>query len=300
MKFITTTCYFCTETFEKSVSEYNRTERRGSLHFCSLRCSVSYTNFKRTEEECMQIYKTQLASGFDIRNLSGSTRTSLSPFKSFLLRGKGSIRKHGVASDVDCLYLKDLWEAQAGRCSYTGIPMLLPETTSAKYMIRSLRRASLDRIDSSKGYCRGNIEFVCFAINCAKNDFASGEMRLFLQEVALAARNSTFVFPSPPVYDPTSDSVGLDARGNALRVGQVVLVSMSGKVKKGVILKSTCYSYRGKLPYVRIFLRDLETNALLLVPAHKLDSLEALGLKLVDPGRFELPSFTSLPADLHA
>lgn len=47
----------------------------------------------------------------------------------------------------------------------------------------SLKRASLDRIDSSKGYIKGNVEFVCYAINLAKNSFTRDEMKEFLKEV---------------------------------------------------------------------------------------------------------------------
>ncbi len=89
------------------------------------------------------------------------------------------MKKHH--SELDVKYLKELWESQNGICPYTGIKMLLPETTSQ--MFRSPKKASLDRIDSSKEYTRGNVEFVCQAINLAKNSFTREEMKEFISEI---------------------------------------------------------------------------------------------------------------------
>lgn len=89
------------------------------------------------------------------------------------------MRKHH--SELDVKYLKQLWENQKGICSYTGIKMLLPETSA--HVVRSPKKASLDRIDSSKEYVRGNVEFVCQAINLAKNAFTREEMKAFISEI---------------------------------------------------------------------------------------------------------------------
>ena len=37
-------CEWCGKDFEKTVSEFNRAERLGRKHFCSLNCSCSYRN----------------------------------------------------------------------------------------------------------------------------------------------------------------------------------------------------------------------------------------------------------------
>jgi hypothetical protein len=44
-------------------------------------------------------------------------------------------------------------------------------------------RASLDRIDSSKGYVNGNIQFVSYMAQIAKNEFSDGELRSFCEAV---------------------------------------------------------------------------------------------------------------------
>lgn len=40
-------------------------------------------------------------------------------------------------------------------------------------------QASLDRIDSSRGYVKGNVEFVCLAVNFAKSTFSKEQMLEF-------------------------------------------------------------------------------------------------------------------------
>lgn len=87
-------------------------------------------------------------------------------------------------NNLDVMYLKELWDNQDGICPYTGIKMVLPQT-SAEWHIHSLKKASLDRIDPSKDYERGNVEFVCLAINLAKNSFTREEMKEFLGEIVV-------------------------------------------------------------------------------------------------------------------
>lgn len=61
--------------------------------------------------------------------------------------------------------------------------MELPNNTSEFQKHHSLKRASLDRIDSSKGYVKGNVEFVCLLINMAKNSYSKKEVSSFFEEM---------------------------------------------------------------------------------------------------------------------
>jgi len=88
--------------------------------------------------------------------------------------------------NIDANYLKELWNKQHGICPYTGIPMLLPRNTKHDPSLRSLKKASLDRIDSAKGYVKGNVEFVCMFVNLAKNSFPRQEVKEFLRMIDLS------------------------------------------------------------------------------------------------------------------
>ena len=92
-------------------------------------------------------------------------------------------RKKYGNSTIDVEYLKEMWNKQRGICPYTGIKMILPSTTQEYSLLHSPKKASLDRIDSTKGYSKGNVEFVCCTINLAKNSFTRNEMKEFFSEI---------------------------------------------------------------------------------------------------------------------
>lgn len=64
-----------------------------------------------------------------------------------------------------CVTIKDCWllfKLQAGRCSLSGLPIELAVRSKDK------SSASLDRIDSGRGYTKGNIQWVHKEINMMK------------------------------------------------------------------------------------------------------------------------------------
>lgn len=83
-------------------------------------------------------------------------------------RYRGSARSRNIAFHLD---EKDMWEQfmkQDRRCAFTGLLL----TLSA----RSSGTASLDRIDSSKGYVVDNIQWVHKWLNTMKNDLRESDM----------------------------------------------------------------------------------------------------------------------------
>ena len=81
-------------------------------------------------------------------------------------------------------YLKFLWEKQKGICPYTGIKMKLFTHSLSRYktnMKSDIRYASLDRIDANKPYAKGNVQFVAWPINYAKNDMSDKQMKRFIK-----------------------------------------------------------------------------------------------------------------------
>lgn len=68
---------------------------------------------------------------------------------------------------IDMHYLWDLFLKQDRKCALSGLELTLPlNETSRAY---SQSTASVDRIDSSKGYIPGNIQWVHKRINLMKN-----------------------------------------------------------------------------------------------------------------------------------
>lgn len=78
--------------------------------------------------------------------------------------GKGVTSKH-----ILLLYGK-----QQGKCYYTGIDMKIGDF---------LRKPSIDRVNSLKGYTTANVVLCCHSINLAKNNSSEKEFKKFLKEL---------------------------------------------------------------------------------------------------------------------
>jgi len=181
MKTITLKCEECDTKFNRLLKEYTRNKKLNRKVFCGRSCQVKHGNKNRT----IEFYKTHC---YDISKHAGDRQDEFSPFRAYLNKGRYSNKKHKMTLSVK--YLKSLWEKQIGICPYTGIKMTLPKNTLDCAKIRSLKKASLDRIDSSVGYIDGNVEFVCMAINNAKNNFTKKEMEDFLRSIKLSVTHS--------------------------------------------------------------------------------------------------------------
>ena len=98
--------------------------------------------------------------------------------KSYLWRGYGEISKHIWHSikrnalkrkldfDVDLEYVWDIFLQQNKKCNYSGIELVF----NTNHNDRNTRTASLDRIDSSKGYIEENVQWIHKDVNMMKWD----------------------------------------------------------------------------------------------------------------------------------
>jgi hypothetical protein len=180
MKMITLKCDYCQSEFEKPLKEYKRNQKRGMIkNFCNLSCFAFDRNGSMTDDYWSKRYEKQKKT-FDIKSQSGNRQNEYSSFKVFLNPSRASMKKHKNEIDIDVEYLKQQWEKQNGLCPYTGLAMILPKNSADR--TKSMKKASLDRIDSSKGYVKGNVEFVCMAINLAKRNYTKEEMVSFLKD----------------------------------------------------------------------------------------------------------------------
>lgn len=76
-------------------------------------------------------------------------------------------------------FLMSLWEKQRGLCVYTGIAMT--HVPCGKREMMRFTNASLDRIDSSRGYTVDNVQLVCFWANTSKGCLSEEQFKYFLQ-----------------------------------------------------------------------------------------------------------------------
>lgn len=87
-------------------------------------------------------------------------------------------RGHSVSITIE--YAWSLFLSQNRRYALSGLPIQFSRTIKA----RSERTASLDRIDSSKGYIEGNVQWVHRDINLMKQKFSQAHFVAFCKAVA--------------------------------------------------------------------------------------------------------------------
>jgi hypothetical protein len=86
------------------------------------------------------------------------------------IKNKAASRKDKNKREFS-ITIEDAWEkfeAQGGKCALSGLPLSL-RATKGNY---SEKTASLDRIDSSKGYVKSNIQWVHKTLNAMKRDYS--------------------------------------------------------------------------------------------------------------------------------
>jgi hypothetical protein len=97
--------------------------------------------------------------------------------------------KHGaLARNLDFTapieHLWEVFEQQEGKCCFTGEPLTFNET----YHTKTNRTASLDRIDSKKGYEVGNLQWVHRDVNKLKKNFSNVRFLEICRKIATYCR----------------------------------------------------------------------------------------------------------------
>lgn len=84
--------------------------------------------------------------------------------------------KHAVHVTRDDL--QALWDAQAGLCAISGVPM-----TFLKGSGRVPTNLSMDRIDSARPYTKDNVQLVCYQANLMKSELTVEQLRFWCERV---------------------------------------------------------------------------------------------------------------------
>jgi hypothetical protein len=110
---------------------------------------------------------------------SKAARRSSSP-KNFIsgALNHAARRKQHLGFDLDLAYLLHTYEQQRGRCAITGVEMTYSAGNG-----RVATNISIDRIDSSKGYVRGNVQLVCDIANRMKQDLTSAALKMWCRRI---------------------------------------------------------------------------------------------------------------------
>lgn len=167
----------CGKEFLKENKEINRSKRLGRKQYCCLSCygnAAGKDNFKYVAKENVKQNQDR------IREYCGNQRDEYTPFRFYTHVIRNRKNKE---CNIDNGYLKNLWDEQKGICPYTGWNLILPDNVGGWKKGLTMYSASLDRIDNSKGYIKGNVKFVSVMFNFARNKFTYDDVMVFCEAV---------------------------------------------------------------------------------------------------------------------
>jgi len=179
MKMVEIECSYCHKNFKRDIYKYNRSLRWGKRSYCSQSCSTSQKNIEKNLLKEKIKPPEKLPSGIPIDEFS--------PFRKYMLsvRRRANAKRGRKVYDITLQDLKKQWEFQQGICPYTGWILHLPIRVGKWDQNKDhLLRASIDRLDSSRGYIKGNIQFISNMANLAKNNLSSIDLIIFCRAVS--------------------------------------------------------------------------------------------------------------------
>jgi hypothetical protein len=165
-------CDLCGKSFSKPKKEYTRRKKRGQEKFyCSRKCGGM-------QEGAIKNISKNWGKNNHFLKRGGYFGDELTPFRPHMRR----VRRRDKKYDLTLEDLKMQWEVQDGRCVYTKVPLILtdPYETAGK---NPIYLASLDRIDSTFGYVKGNIQWVSVTMNYAKNNMTHEQTLEFCEVI---------------------------------------------------------------------------------------------------------------------
>jgi len=159
------------------IDEEKKRDKFGLINW-HVQCKCGYISFRRASS---LIRKTSIRCKVCAVavNFKGVGELSLKYFHNIRY---GAIER-SLIFDVDIEYVWQLFLDQEKKCKLSGMPLQL-----SKYSKKSKdwfeTTASLDRIDSSKGYVQGNLQWVHKLVNIMKQDMTDKEFIKWCNTVA--------------------------------------------------------------------------------------------------------------------
>lgn len=98
---------------------------------------------------------------------------------SYWYKLRNNAAQRGLDFSVPIEYAWQLYERQGRKCKLSGIPLIFPSHTEVPD-----GNASLDRVDSAKGYTKENVQWVDKIVNKMKWDLSVGEFVQRCRQVA--------------------------------------------------------------------------------------------------------------------
>lgn len=120
-------------------------------------------------------------SGAQSRGWTGCGRVS---GQLFYNTKKNALRR-GIPFKLTITAAAALLEAQGGLCALTGWPLHCESARARRRLTPEAKKrvASLDRIDPTKGYVQGNVQWVCSCVNYAKHTLGQQDFLSLVESI---------------------------------------------------------------------------------------------------------------------
>jgi hypothetical protein len=153
---------------------------------CGNTCVRTGTSLERSENSSCGCFRLH---GKNSPLWGGSGDISASWFHNVIYRAaSGRKSRSNIVKQLE-ITVEDIWELflkQDKKCALTGLELTFPIKNTAVESKKST--ASLDRIDSTKGYVLDNVQWVHKSINLMKNIYSQEH---FIKMCKLVAKNNT-------------------------------------------------------------------------------------------------------------
>ncbi len=179
-------CKVCHSKYRKSHYLENREKELTQVRLYQSSSSYSKKAGRTVEKSCpicnnkVFLTKSENNKNF-IRYCSKSCRSTKnkSNYYNYLYDIEKRSKKINREFDLTEEFIKDLLEnKQQNKCSITNLPIFIRDS---KKQITLHDTASLDRIDSKKGYTKDNVQWLALGINYMKLDFTEEELHIILK-----------------------------------------------------------------------------------------------------------------------
>lgn len=155
-------CDNCQKVFKRKTAAIEKSKKRNQhFYYCSKSCSDQGKGNK-------ELYKW-----------ADNKKDELSPYRWYIRVSKYRDKEMDLSPE----YLKSLFESQNRKCVYSNVDLNLWDYKK-KGGNDKIYTASLDRIDSSKGYIVGNVQFVSMAVNLFKHTMSHEDTLNFCRIIA--------------------------------------------------------------------------------------------------------------------
>lgn len=94
----------------------------------------------------------------------------------FSMKLSNAMKRNKTGSNLTLDEILDVWNSQEGKCALTGLKLETCQWGTLK--------ASIDRIDSKKGYTKENIQIICATLNLMKGVLTNNEFLSWCRLVA--------------------------------------------------------------------------------------------------------------------